>query len=220
MITDKETSSPRWLLFSDQNMSCKHIEAIKCEVTPAPVAAVEDLERPQWWRNIILYTETKKFRIFKNIGVLSFGFFFLFMQSGLGALQASINREFGPYSMMATYLGVVISSFFLPTLFVRKLCCKWTMIICSFGYLPWILAQLKPEPGLLIVTALISGVASTPLWTATSTYIACLGRYYQNKFNKQANYMITNFFGIFFFIYMCGMLLGNSLSSASKYCQK
>ena len=193
-------------------LSIGTVEPVSCEITQ-----LEDFEQPtpllqQWWN----YTRTETFLIYKNILVLSIGFFFIFLQCGLGYLQTSINPEFGTFSMMATYVSGCLSSLFLPTFMIRKLNCKWALIICSFGYLPWVLAQLNQDHYLLIIAATIMGVFSAPMWIAKSTYITCIGRYHEIQRKKKPDVLIVKFFGIFFFIFMCGLLSGNALSSTSK----
>lgn len=83
----------------------------------------------------------EKWRILKNIGVLSFAFMVQFTAfQGIANLQSSINARdgLGTISLSAIYGAIVVSCIFLPTLLIRRLTAKWTLCFSMVCYAPYI----------------------------------------------------------------------------------
>ncbi|GIY82080.1 hypothetical protein CEXT_75301 [Caerostris extrusa] len=65
------------------------------------------------------------------------GFFLLFTSyKSLANLQSTLNIEddVGIVSQSVIYVSLIISSLLLPKLIIRKLGCKWTLILSTFTY--------------------------------------------------------------------------------------
>ena len=58
-------------------------------------------------------------------------------------LQSTLNAVagLGTTSQAAVYIGQILSSMFLPTLMIKKIGLKWTMIISELCYSSYIAAQ-------------------------------------------------------------------------------
>ena len=73
---------------------------------------------------------------------------------------------------------MILSSCFIPSLMMKYLNVKWTLVISNFAYSVYIAAQFYPEFYTLIPAAIILGVGAGPLWSAQGTYITQVMIYY------------------------------------------
>lgn len=66
---------------------------------------------------------------------------------GTANLQSSINATdgLGVISLSAIYAALVISCIFLPTLLIKRLTVKWTLVFSMLCYAPYIAFQLFPK---------------------------------------------------------------------------
>jgi hypothetical protein len=77
----------------------------------------------------------------------------------------------GPYSLAALYTGLVVSSLFVPSIMLKKLKCKATIVFSISGYAMYIAAQFYPTFATLIPAGVFLGVCAAPLWAAHALYI-------------------------------------------------
>ncbi|XP_017310923.1 protein unc-93 homolog A [Ictalurus punctatus] len=152
----------------------------------------------------------------KNVLVVSFGFFFLFMAfGGLQNLQSSLNAEegMGVISLSVIYGTVILSSMFLPPIMIKNLGCKWTIVICMACYISYSFGNLFPGWPSLIATSAVLGLGGSPLWSAKCTYLTISGNAQAEKENKKGQDIINQNFGLFFFIFQSSAVWGNLMSS-------
>lgn len=93
------------------------------------------------YREKVKLTAGEKWRILKNISVVSFAFMIQFTAfQGTANLQSSINAKdgLGTVSLSAIYAAIVVSCIFLPTLVIRRLTAKWTLCFSMLCYAPYI----------------------------------------------------------------------------------
>lgn len=93
------------------------------------------------YREKVKLSAGEKWRILKNITVVSFAFMIQFTAfQGTANLQSSINAKdgLGTVSLSAVYAAIVVSCIFLPTLVIRRLTVKWTLCFSMLCYAPYI----------------------------------------------------------------------------------
>ena len=77
----------------------------------------------------------------------------------------------GTYSLCLIYGALIVSSQFTPSLAVKYLGSKWTMVACMMCYSLYIGAQFYPQYYTLLPTAVLVGAAAAPLWIAKCNYL-------------------------------------------------
>lgn len=101
-----------------------------------------------------------KWRIYKNIIVVGFGFLCLFTAfQALQNLQSSLHSDpnLGLVSLSVIYVFIVISCMFVPPIMIGKLGCKYTMMLSMGGYILYTTANLYPRWWTLIPASAILG---------------------------------------------------------------
>ena len=78
---------------------------------------------------------------------------------------------------------------------------KWTIVICQFGYLAFIAANLYGRPALMYPASVFLGLSGAPLWTSESAYITQIGMLNAEMKGRKSDTGVTHFFGIFFAIF-------------------
>ena len=74
-------------------------------------------------------------------------------------------------SQAAVYLALILSCLFLPSLVIKRLTCKWTMMVCTLLYSVYMAAQFYPRVFTMIPAAVVLGLAAAPMWSAKCTYL-------------------------------------------------
>lgn len=101
-----------------------------------------------------------KFLVYKNLLVvgLAWVFFFTAYQS-IANLQSSLNSDggLGTASLSTIYVSLIFSCIFLPTVMIKKLDVKWTIIVSQFAYILYIASNVYPRYYTLIPAAVILG---------------------------------------------------------------
>merc|ERR1719510_1467114 len=108
---------------------------------------------------------------------------------------------------------MVVSSLFVPTIMIKKLTVKWTMVVSIFGYSVYIGTQFYPEFYTLIPGAIVLGLGAAPMWSAKCTYLSQVGNIYGQLTDKPVEPIIVSFFGIFFLFFQSASIWGNLISS-------
>lgn len=163
---------------------------------------------------------SEKWRILKNVGVISFAFMVQFTAfQGTANLQSSINAEdgLGTTSLSVIYASLLISCIFVPTFVIRRLTAKWTLCLSMLCYVPYIVSQMFPSFYTLIPTALIVGLGAAPMWAAEGTYLTQAGSVYAKITDQVVDAIIVRFFGFFFLAWQTAELWGNLISSMGEY---
>ncbi|XP_026934913.1 protein unc-93 homolog A isoform X1 [Sagmatias obliquidens] len=155
-------------------------------------------------------------RSLKNVLVLSFGFLLLFIAyGGLQSLQSSLYSEegLGVAALSTLYGGMLLSSMFLPPILIKKLGCKWTIVIAMCCYVTFTLGNFYASWYTLIPTSILLGLGAAPLWSAQGTYLTTMGSTHAEKTGKLGKDVVSQYFGIFFLIYQSAGGFGNLISS-------
>lgn len=66
---------------------------------------------------------------------------------------------------------------FLPTAVIKRLKCKWAMVVCMLCYTTYIAAQFYPTFYTLIPGAIILGLGAAPMWSAKCTYLTQVSQF-------------------------------------------
>jgi len=159
----------------------------------------------------------EKFLIYKNVLLISISFFLLFVAfESMSKLQSSINKvkNLGTWANAMVYLSLMLSCMFLPSILIKRLKVKWTLVICVFCYSTYIAAQFKPEFYTLLPTAFILGLGAAPMWSAKCTYLTQVANRMAFINKEDPEPYIVKFFGIFFFFFQCNSIVGNIISTA------
>ncbi|KFO20788.1 protein unc-93 homolog A isoform X1 [Fukomys damarensis] len=155
-------------------------------------------------------------RSLKNVLVISFGFLLLFTAYGsLQNLQSSLHSEggLGVATLSSLYGAVLLSSMFLPPIFIKRFGCKWTIIGAMGCYVAFSLGNFKSSWYTLVPTSVLLGLGAAPLWSAQCTYLTILGNSQARKVGELGKNVVNKYFGVFFFIFQSSGVWGNLISS-------
>merc|ERR1711953_1571906 len=155
--------------------------------------------------------------IYKNVLLIPFSFLLLFVAfESMAKLQSSINAvdNLGTWSTTSVYISLILSCMFLPSLLIKYLKVKWTLVVCIFCYSTYMAAQFYPEFYTLIPTAFILGLGAAPMWSAKCTYLTQVAHRFAALDGTDAEQVVVKFFGIFFFFFQCNSIIGNIISTA------
>ncbi|MCL4135175.1 UNVERIFIED_CONTAM: hypothetical protein GTU68_056127, partial [Idotea baltica] len=123
-------------------------------------------------------------------------------------------RKLGTTSLWVLYAALVFSCAFLPSLLIKKLRVKWTLVVSMFAYSAYMAAQFYPTYYTMIPTAIILGLGAAPMWSAKCTYLTLVGEQYADLVGENSEVIITRFFGIFFLFFQSSQVIGNFISSS------
>lgn len=105
-------------------------------------------------------SKRSKFLVLKNLFIVGLSWVFFFTAySSIANLQSSLNSDggLGTASLSTIYVSLICSCIFLPTILIKKLGVKWTIICSQFAYISYIAANMYPRYYTLIPTAIILG---------------------------------------------------------------
>ncbi|KPU78462.1 uncharacterized protein Dana_GF24035, isoform B [Drosophila ananassae] len=128
----------------EKRRSSNRVEVIEVVVRPKKYYPV-GRDRTEDGRDKIFVSKYEKFRIFKNVIILSLAMMTQYVAyQGTLNLQSSLNAEdgLGTIACSCIYLSMGLSCLFLPTLMIRQLTCKGTLVLGMFCFLPYIGLQL------------------------------------------------------------------------------
>ncbi|XP_071529452.1 UNC93-like protein [Panulirus ornatus] len=157
----------------------------------------------------------EKFRILKNVVIISIAFMFLFTSfNSMANLQSSINKVEGTAALSTLYTALVVSCAFVPTWMIKKFKAKWTLCFSMLCYSTYIAAQFYPRVWTLVPTSIILGLGAAPMWSAKCTYLTQVGSKYADIVGESTEVVIVRFFGIFFLFFQSTQVWGNLISSS------
>ena len=84
-------------------------------------------------------------------------------------------NNLGTWANACVYASLILSCMFMPSILIKYLKVKWTLVICIFCYSTYIAAQFYPEFYTLLPTAFILGMGAAPMWSAKCTYLTQVG---------------------------------------------
>lgn len=122
----------------------------------------------------------------------------------------------GTVSLSAIYAALVVSCIFLPTLIIRKLTVKWTLVCSMLCYVPYIAFQLFPRFYTLVPAGILVGLGAAPMWASKATYLTQVGQVYAKITEQAVDAIIVRFFGFFFLAWQSAELWGNLISSLGE----
>jgi len=155
--------------------------------------------------------------IYKNVLLISVSFLLLFVAfESMSKLQSSINvvNNLGTWANAAVYASLILSCMFMPSILIKWLKVKWTLVLCIFCYSTYIGAQFYPEFYTLLPTAFILGMGAAPMWSAKCTYLTQVAHRFAGLDGSDPEPVVVKFFGIFFFFFQCNSVLGNIISTS------
>jgi hypothetical protein len=155
--------------------------------------------------------------IYKNVLLISVSFLLLFVAfESMSKLQSSINvvNNLGTWANAAVYASLILSCMFMPSILIKKLKVKWTLVVCIFSYSTYIAAQFYPEFYTLLPTAFILGMGAAPMWSAKCTYLTQVAHRFAGLDGVDPEPIVVKFFGIFFFFFQCNSIIGNIISTS------
>jgi len=158
----------------------------------------------------------EKRQIYKNVLLISFSFLLLFTAfESMSKLQSSINvvDNLGTWSSTSVYISLILSCMFMPSILIKYLKVKWTLVVCIFCYSTYMAAQFYPEFYTLIPTAFILGLGAAPMWSAKCTYLNQVAHRLAALEGLAAELVVVKFFAIFFFFFQCNSILGSIIHS-------
>lgn len=165
-------------------------------------------------------SRNEKWRILKNVGLISAAFMIQFTAfQGTANLQSSINAKdgLGTVSLSAIYAALVVSCIFVPTFLIKRLTVKWTLCLSILCYAPYIAAQFYPRFYTLVPTGVLLGIGAAPMWASKATYLTQVAGVYAKVTDQPADGIIVRFFGFFFLAWQAAELWGNLISSLGKF---
>ena len=125
-------------------------------------------------------------------------------------------NNLGTWANAAVYASLILSCMFMPSILIKMLKVKWTLVICIFCYSTYIAAQFYPEFYTLLPTAFILGMGAAPMWSAKCTYLTQVAHRFAGLDGSDPEPVVVKFFGIFFFFYQCNSILGNIISTSGS----
>jgi len=155
--------------------------------------------------------------IYKNVLLISFSFLLLFVAfESMAKLQSSINAvdNLGTWSTTSVYISLILSCMFMPSLLIKYLKVKWTLVVCIFCYSTYMAAQFYPTFYTLIPTAFILGLGAAPMWSAKCTYLNQVAHKMAQLEGVATELIVVKFFAIFFFFFQCNSIIGNIISTS------
>ncbi|CAF0870124.1 unnamed protein product [Rotaria sordida] len=166
-------------------------------------------------------------KIYKNLLILSLAFALLFTAyAGISTLQSTLNTKnnVGINALIVTNVLVIFSSIFLTSISMDIFGLKWSIVLAEVGYILFIVANIRPLPSLMYISAAFVGLAAAPLWTAQATYLSQIARLYAQAKHQMTDVVVRLFFGIFFACVGTSAIWGNLISyfvlNQSNYPQK
>ena len=106
---------------------------------------------------------------------------------------------------------------FMPSLLIKLLTVKWTMVISILCYSTYIAAQFYPKFYTLLPTAFILGMGAAPMWSAKGTYLTKIAHRFAGLDGSDPEPVVVKFFGIFYFFFQCNSIFGNIISSSGQF---
>ncbi len=79
--------------------------------------------------------------------------------------QSSINSYggLGTITLASGNVALLVSCLFVPTWMIKKLECKWTIVVCQLSFSFFVLAQFYPAFYTLIPASVIVGFGAAPM---------------------------------------------------------
>lgn len=158
----------------------------------------------------------EKWRVLRNVTLISAAFMVLFTAFfGAANLQSSVNPTggLGTVSLTGVYAALIVSNLFLPSIVIKRLGCKWTVVMGMVLFTPYAVAQMAASWATLVPTALLAGAAGAPMWCAKCSYLNAAAGAYSAVTGSPRDLVMVRFFGLFYVLFPLGHVWGNLITS-------
>ena len=164
---------------------------------------------------------TGLFYYYKNLFSLGTAMHLIFSSfTSIQNLQTSISGEtLGLVSLTVVYIFFVLSTV-VSSLLVKSIGTKYTFALASVCHSIYVACNFYPSYFTLLPGSVLLGLASGPLWTATTTYVADLATNYALHRSIPASNMISYFNGILYVFFFTSFISGNAISSIVYFAFK
>ena len=157
---------------------------------------------------------TGSFYYYKNLFSLGATLHLIFSSfSSIQNLQTSISGQtLGLVSLTVLYIFFLLSTV-ISSLLVRSIGTKYTLSFACICHSIYVACNFYPSYFTLLPGSVLLGLASGPLWTATTAYIAELATSYAIHRSVPVSNMVSYFNGIFYLFFFTSFVTGNAISS-------
>ena len=164
---------------------------------------------------------TGSFYYYKNLFSLGAAIHLIFSSfNSIQNLQTSISGEaIGLVSLTVLYVFFVLSTV-ISSLLVKSIGTKYTFAAACICHSVYVACNFYPSYFTLLPGSVLLGLASGPLWTASTAYIAELASNYALHRNVPTSNMVSYFNGIFFVFFFTSFVTGNIISSIAYFAFK
>jgi len=157
---------------------------------------------------------TGSFYYYKNL--LSLGTTILLIFSSFFSiqnLQTSISgKTLGLVSLTVLYIFFLLSTI-ISSLLVKSIGTKYTLVLACICHSVYVACNFYSSYFTLLPGSVLLGLASGPLWTAATVYIADLATNYALHQNIPISNMVSYFNGILYVFLFASFISGNAISS-------
>ena len=173
-----------------------------------------DMEEKECNGAIPAIPHTGSFYYYKNLFSLGAAMHLIFSSfNSIQNLQTSISGEtLGLLSLTIVYVFFVLSTV-ISSLLVKSIGTKYTFLLACICHSIYVACNFYPSYFTLLPGSVLLGLASGPLWTATTTHIADLATSYAIHCNAPVSNIISYFNGILFVFVFTSFISGNAISS-------
>ena len=157
---------------------------------------------------------TGLFYYYKNLFSLGTAMHLIFSSfTSIQNLQTSLSGQtLGLISLTILYVFFVLSTM-ISSLLVKSIGTKYTFLLACVCHSIYVACNFYPSYFTLLPGSILLGLASGPLWTATTAYIADLATNYAIHRNTPVSNVISYFNGILFVFFFTSFISGNAISS-------
>ena len=157
---------------------------------------------------------TSSFYYYKNLFSLGVAIHLIFSSfTSIQNLQTSISGEtVGLISLTVLYIFFVLSTI-ISSLLVKSIGTKYTFLLACICHSVYVACNFYSSYFTLLPGSVLLGLASGPLWTAATVYIADLATNYALHQNVPISNMVSYFNGIFYIFFFASFIGGNAISS-------
>lgn len=182
---------------------------------------MEEKEKQECNGSVTTIPHAGLFYYYKNLFSLGATMHLIFSSfTSIQNLQTSISGQtLGLVSLTAVYVFFVLSTV-ISSLLVKSIGTKYTILLGCISHSIYVACNFYPSYFTLLPGSVLLGLASGPLWTATTTYIADLATNHAIHRNTPVSNTISYFNGIFFVFFFTSFISGNAISSVVYFAFK
>ena len=158
--------------------------------------------------------QASTFYFYKNLVALGIGIHLIFSSFlSIQNLQTSISGETVGLVSLTVLYGFFVISTILASIVVKAIGTKYTIVCVFVCHAVYVACNFYPSYFTLLPGSALLGLASGPLWTSVTVYIAELATSYALHCNVTVSNSVSYFNGIFFVFFFASFVTGNVISS-------